>query len=147
MVDSVSRRISGTAAHHHRAEPWVIAYAADDGRELWRAECLQGDIGPSPVYGDGVVYVANDNAVAAAIRDGGEGDVTESHIVWTAEFALPDICSPLLTDDHVLLVAAYGGLVSYDRETGGDEPIWEEDLGTILMASPCRVGDRVYLIR
>ena len=26
------------------ADPWVIAYAAEDGRELWRCKFLQGDI-------------------------------------------------------------------------------------------------------
>ncbi len=128
------------------ADPWVIAYAADDGHEIWRVKCLEGDVGPSPVYSSGVVYVANDNAVAAAIRDGGQGDVTESHLVWTAEFGMPDICSPLVTDRHLLLIASYGGLICYDREIGGEEPLWEEDLGATLLASPSLVGDRVYLI-
>ena len=128
------------------AEPWVIAYAADDGSEIWRAECLQGDVGPSPVYAEGVVYVANDNAVVAAIRDGGEGDVTESHILWSARFGLPDICSPLVADRYLLLIASYGGLVCYDREQGGNEPLWEEDLGAMLLASPSLVGAQVYLI-
>jgi outer membrane protein assembly factor BamB len=128
------------------ADPWVIAYAADDGREIWRVKCLEGDVGPSPVYADGVVYVANDSAVAAAIRDGGDGDVTQSHLLWSAEFGMPDICSPLVTDRHLLLIASHGGLVCYDRETGGEEPLWEEDLGAMLLASPSLVGDRVHLI-
>ncbi len=128
------------------ADPWVIAYAAEDGRELWRVDCLAGDIGPSPVYADGVVYVANDNATVAAIRDGGQGDVTESHVIWTAEYALPDICSPLLTKDLLLVVPSYGGLASYRQKTGGDEPLWENDLGGMLMASPSLVGNHVYLI-
>jgi outer membrane protein assembly factor BamB len=128
------------------SQPWVIAYAAKDGRELWRADCLAGDVGPSPVYKDGVVYVANDGAIAAAIDVGGEGDVTESHIRWTAEFGLPDICSPLVTDKQLLLVTSYGSLASYDREQGGEEPLWEADLDGVCMASPSRVGDQVYLI-
>jgi outer membrane protein assembly factor BamB len=128
------------------AAPWVIAYAADDGRELWRAECLTGDVGASPVYADGVVYVANDNAMAAAIADGGEGNVTQSHILWTAKDGLPDVCSPLVTRDFLLLVPSYGGLVAYDRKSGGDHPKWEEELGGMLMASPSLVGNHVYLI-
>ncbi len=127
------------------ADPWVIANAAEDGRELWRAECLSGDVGPSPVYADGVVYVANDHAAVAAIQDGGQGDVTHSHMLWTARDGLPDICSPLVTGEFLLLVPSYGGLVSYRRAVG-EQPLWEEDLGAMLMASPSLVGSDVYLI-
>ena len=127
------------------AEPWVIAYSADDGSEIWRANCLDGEVGPSPVYEAGITYVANDNAAVVAIRDGGKGDVTETHIAWSAEYALPDICSPLVTDQYVLLAASYGALASYDRETGGEEPIWEEE-AEIMQSSPSLAGDRIYLI-
>lgn len=139
QVDESPRVITATS-------PWVIANAVDDGRELWRADCLSGDVGPSPVYVDGVVYVANDNASVAAIRDGGEGDVTQSHVLWTAQNGLPDICSPLVSGDLLLLVPSYGGLVSYDRKTGGDDPLWEADSGELLMASPSLVGNLVYLM-
>lgn len=128
------------------AEPWVIAYSADDGSEIWRANCLDGEVGPSPVYANGIVYVANDNAAVVAIRDGGQGDVTETNVLWSAEYALPDICSPLVTDQYVLLAASYGALASYDRETGGEEPIWEEELESIMRSSPSLVGNRIYLI-
>jgi outer membrane protein assembly factor BamB len=125
--------------------PWVIAYAADDGREIWRADCLRGDVGPSPVYSDGIVFVANDGADAVAIRAGGEGDVTETHVLWKNDIGLPDICSPLATDQYLILIAAYGGLVCYDRVKGG-EPVLEEDLGAMFASSPGLAGDRIYLI-
>jgi outer membrane protein assembly factor BamB len=128
------------------ADPWVIANAADDGHELWRAKCLSGDVGPSPVYVDGVVYVANDGATVAAIKDGGQGDVTDSRILWKGKYGLPDICSPLVVDDLLLLVPSSGGLASYERETGSEEPFWELDLDMMLMASPSLVGNHVYLM-
>ncbi len=126
-------------------EPWVIAYSPTDGKELWRAECLQGDVGPSPAYSEGMVFVANDNAAVVAIRDGGEGDVTETHVQWTMDLGMPDTCSPLVTDRFLLLIATYGALVCYDRNQGG-EPLWEEDFGAIFVTSPSLVGDRVYMI-
>ena len=82
----------------------------------------------------------------SAIRADGLGDVTESHILWTGDYGLPDMCSPLVTDRHVLLLASYGALACYDRTEGGEEPLWEEDFESIFAASPSRVGDRVYLI-
>src|SRR5207248_212939 len=35
--------------------PWVIAYAAQDGTELWRAEGLNNEVTPSVVFAAGLV--------------------------------------------------------------------------------------------
>ena len=128
------------------ADPWVIAYAADTGAELWRAKCLENaEVGPSPVYSDGLVFAGNDNALFAAIRAGGKGDVTESHMPWTTDFGVPDTCSPLVAGDLALLLTSYGTLAAYDKNKGGEEPLWEEDLGTDFTSSPGLVGKHVYL--
>lgn len=127
------------------ANPWVIAYTADAGQELWRAACLQGDVAPSPVYLDGMVYAVNDQGGLSAIRAGGQGDVTETHVAWTGDAGLPDTCSPLATGEFVLLLASYGTLTCYDRAAGG-EPLWEEDFGVEFLSSPVQAGSRVYLI-
>ena len=57
--------------------------------ELWRAECLGGEVGPSPVFADGVVYAANEASGMFAIRADGSGDVTESHIEWFTDIDVP----------------------------------------------------------
>jgi len=124
--------------------PWVIAYDPVTGEELWRVECLGGDIAPSPVYGDGLVFVTNTYELLAAIRPGGQGNVTETNIVWTAEDGLPDICSPLTDGKLVFLLETYGLLTCYDAKTG--EKVWEEDTEETLMASPSLVGDKIYLM-
>ena len=72
------------------ASPWVIAYSAADGKELWRAERLKGDVGPSPVCANGLVYVANEFPAASAIRLGGSGDVTKTHMAFVVESGLPN---------------------------------------------------------
>ncbi len=41
-------------------DPWVIAYELPGGGELWRAKCLYGEIGPSPVFANGLVYAAGE---------------------------------------------------------------------------------------
>ena len=124
--------------------PWVIAYEPATGEELWRAECLGGDVAPSPVYGNGLVFVTNTYELLAAIRPGGQGNVTETNIVWTAEDGLPDICSPLTNGKLVFLMETYGFLTCYDAETG--EKVWEEDIAETFKASPSLVGDNVYLM-
>ena len=78
------------------------------------------------------------------IRPGGQGDVTETHIVWTAEGVLPDICSPLVSGDMVFVLETEGLLTCYDAKNG--EKVWEKDLAKTFMASPSLVGDNVYMM-
>ena len=126
-------------------DPCVIAYNPDSGEEIWRAECLKrAEVGPSPVYADGMVFAGNDNALFAAIRADGSGDVTKTHILWTIDTGLPDTCSPLVVDDFVLLLTSYGTLSCYDKKEGGD-PLWEEDLGADFISSPGIAGGNVYV--
>lgn len=124
--------------------PWVIAYEPVSGKELWRAKCLGGDIAPSPVYGNGLVFVTNTYEILAAIRPGGQGDVTETHIVWTAEDGLPDICSPFTNGELVFLLETYGFLTCYDAEDGAK--VWEQDLDETFTASPSLAGNNLYFL-
>ena len=127
------------------ASPWVIAYDPASGTELWRADCLYGDIAPSPIYAGGLVFAVQADAYLAAIRPDGQGDVTKTHIVWTAEEGLPDICSPLSNGELVFLLTSYGGILTcYDARDGS--MVWEKELDSSFQASPSLVGDRVYLM-
>lgn len=107
------------------ADPWVIAYNPADGKEIWRAKCLKTDIGPSPVFADGKVFVANDNCNLSAIRADGHGDVTAAGVLWKGEDGLPDTCSPLATKEFVLLLTSFGTLSCYDAVKG--DMLWSED--------------------
>ena len=134
-------------------EPWVIGYEAATGKELWRAECLpNAEIGPTPAYSEGVVYTANDQADLSAIRTDGTGDVTQSHVLWTGRDGMPETCSPLVTDEFVLLMDSYGLMTCYDKKPGPDSDekaardlLWDEDFGADCTSSPARVGELVYL--
>jgi outer membrane protein assembly factor BamB len=125
------------------ADPFVISYNPADGSELWRAKCLRTDIGPSPVFADGKVYVANDNAELSAIRADGKGDVTATHIAWKGEDGMPDTASPLATKEFVFLLASFGTLTCYDAEKG--DMLWSEDIEGSFSASPSLVGNRLYI--
>jgi len=128
------------------ADPWVIAYNPADGKEeLWRCKFLKQDVGPSPVYCDGVVYVANQFPAIAAIRADGSGDVTKTHILWRGEDGLPDTCSPLATKEHFYVLASEGTLTCYDAKQGDN--LWAMDFpGVNFTTSPSLVGKLIYLI-
>ncbi|HGJ67571.1 TPA: serine/threonine protein kinase, partial [bacterium] len=124
--------------------PYVIAYDPNNGKEYWRVKCLSGDIAPSPIYADGLVFVTNIYATLAGIKPGGQGDVTSTNIVWSADSGLPDIVSPLSDGKLVYLQETYGFMTCYDAKTG--KIVWEHDFAETFKASPSLVGDKVYTI-
>ena len=126
------------------AKPWVIAYNPADGKELWRAKVLDGDVAPSPVGAGSMVFTVNSGAQLSAIRTGGSGDVTKTHVAWIGEDGLPDIVSPLTDGKFVLLVTTDGLLTCYAVADG--KFLWEHEIDAIFMASPGLVGDKVYLV-
>jgi outer membrane protein assembly factor BamB len=125
-------------------DPWVIANSPADGSEIWRANYLRGDIGPSPVFAGGMVFAANEFPGLVAIRADGRGDVTETHVAWEADLGAPDTASPLATDELVFLLASYGILTCYDARQGGD-PLWEAEFDCSFVSSPTLIGDLVFL--
>jgi outer membrane protein assembly factor BamB len=125
------------------ANPWVICYDPALGIEQWKADVLTGDVAPSPVYADGFVYVTNQNSQVAAIRADGEGDVTKTHVAWTADKGMPDASSPI-SDGKYFLQAESSGLVTcYNARNG--KLLWEKEFECAFWASPTLAGNTVYL--
>ncbi len=127
------------------ADPWVIAYNPADGKELWRVKTDPGDVAPSPVaVGDTVVAIVDDNSPFRTIRADGSGDVTSTHVLWTASDNTPAICSPLATDEFVFVQTSEGKLTCYDMKKG--DKLWEEDLGEFpCKSSLAMVGNQLYV--
>lgn len=82
-----------------------------------------------------------------AVRGGGAGDVSRTHLLWKRESKAPDhVVSPLVVNGRMLFIKA-GGLSScYDTRNG--EPIWEKkrignDGG--YLASPVYGAGKIYV--
>jgi outer membrane protein assembly factor BamB len=82
----------------------------------------------------------------AAIRPGGAGDVTESHVNWNLRNGIPEISSPVFHSDRLYLVRDGGILSCVNAATG--EIIYRERLGASgqYSASPVIANDRVYIV-
>jgi outer membrane protein assembly factor BamB len=126
------------------ADPWVIAYDPRTGREIWRVDCLGGDVAPSPTSGGGYVFACNQGYTLAAIRPDGTGDVTKTAIAWTFDESLPDIASPLCDGALIYLVASDGMVTCVDTREG--KKVWEHEFRAAVHASPVLVGKTVYLL-
>lgn len=106
-----------------------------DGDGTWSEEEL---LAPPPT--------APGQNLMIAVARGGEGDVSESHVRWSATRGLPYVSSPLLHQGRVWLVKA-GGIVScLDAESG--EPEFRsarlDDRSEYYM-SPVGVGDQILI--
>lgn len=126
------------------ADPWVIAYDPAKGTELWRVNCLYGDVAPSPIYANGLIFVVEPDARLIAIRADGKGDVTETHIAWVNDEWGPSMCSPLSNGELVFLLASEGLLGCYKSLDG--TKLYEQDLRENFTASPSLVGDKLYIL-
>jgi outer membrane protein assembly factor BamB len=89
----------------------VWALNPDTGKLRWYCEASQADqANSSAVVEDGVIYVlAGRGGGSIAVRAGGKGDVTGSHVVWSGQDSAR-FGSPVIADGHLYSVA--GDIVS-----------------------------------
>jgi len=125
------------------AVPWVIAYSATDGAELWRVEGLDGEITPSPIFAGGLVFAVSPLEKLMAIRPDGQGDVSKTHVAWVAEDNVPDVTSPVSDGQLVFTVTTTGVLTCWNAKDGKKQ--WEHDFEMEFHASPSLAANRVYL--
>ena len=125
-------------------DPWVIAYDPDDGKEIWRADCIKGDVGASSILaGDLVIAIAPD-MFNVAIRTGGTGDISGTHIAWENDDVAPTIVSPVADDTRVFFLDTYGTLYVVSLSNG--ELAYEYDFGDNVNSSPALVSGKLYVL-
>lgn len=117
--------------------PAIAAYNPNNGAELWRVECLSGEVGSSPAAADGVVYGASEYSKCIAI-DGATGET-----LWEASDYLPECSSLCATKSLVFCATSYGMVCAYDAKTGA--VVKEHDLTTPFYSSPVVADGKVYL--
>ncbi len=125
---------------------FVAAYDPADGHEIWRVRYGEGySVVPRPVFADGLLYVASgfDRPVLYAIDPkGAEGDVTDTHVVWTCEKGAPLTPSVLVVGDELYFVSDRGVATCADARTG--KVHWTKRLGGDYSASPVFAEGRIY---
>ncbi len=124
----------------------VIAYDPTTGKELWQCKYDGYSLVPRPVVGHGLAFICTgyNTPSVIAVRLGGTGDVTESHLVWTLKKGAPHNPSPLLVGDELYLIADRGIATCVDAKTGTE--IWQDRVGGNFSASPLLADGRIYLL-
>jgi outer membrane protein assembly factor BamB len=99
---------------------FIIAYDPRSGRELWRTKGVESNAIHTPLVGHGLVVVTAGFPAkkVIAIRPGGSGDVTGTHVAWTYEKGTAYVVSPILYGDHIYLLSDGGIMTCLDAKTG-----------------------------
>lgn len=124
----------------------IIAYSPADGREVWRCRHEGHSVVPRPVAANGLVYCCTGywNPSLLAIRTGGRGDVTATHLAFTLRRGVPFNPSPLVAGGQLYLVSDMGILACFDATSGED--VWQKRLGGNYSASPTLADGKLYLL-
>jgi outer membrane protein assembly factor BamB len=123
----------------------IDAYNPGNGEFLWYTGSQRQTPIPSPVFHKGVIYLIRGyrNSDYFAIRAGGRGDISKSHILWRAPSGASYVPSMLYYDGLLYVTNEVGIVTCADAETG--EAVWRQRLGGIFFASPVAGDGKVYM--
>ena len=124
----------------------VDAYDPRSGAFLWYVGGSNQFPIPAPTFHDGVLYMTRGyrSGPYMAIRPGGRGDISASHVVWEVPTGAPYISS-LVYDEGILYMASdVGAITAIDAATG--KRIWQQRVEGIFSASPVAGDGKIYFV-
>jgi outer membrane protein assembly factor BamB len=125
---------------------WFAAYDPRTGRELWRFRHGTGFSNvPAPVTHGDLAFLCTGftKPELCAVRLGGSGDITDSHLAWRYSRQVPSMSSPLVVRDQLYFVSDQGVLTCLDVASG--KQLWQERLKGNFSASPLYADGKVYI--
>ena len=122
----------------------TMAYDPRTGDELWKVRYRGWSMVTRPLFGHGLVYFVNDyeRPELWAVRPDGQGDVTDSHVVWTLRRGAPGQPSFLLIGDLLYLVNNEGIAQALDARSGDE--VWRSRIDGSYSASLVYADGRIY---
>jgi hypothetical protein len=96
------------------------------------------------LFGHGRLYIdtASGGFKFFAMRVGGSGDVTDTHVEWKCSQGVPNRSAPVLVGDHIFMVADNGIATCLDAISG--KAIWQKRLDGDFTSSPIVAEGRIY---
>jgi len=133
----------------------VTAHDAATGREMWRVGGLNPQANgffrsiASPVLaGDLVIAPYARGGTITAIRRGGSGDVTDTHVAWVRKDIGADVPTPAFHEGRIVVCTDKGVVEGLESATG--RTVWRKELSknrNAYSASPVIVDGRVIVVR
>ncbi len=124
----------------------IDVYDPATGSLLWHAGDSRQTPIPTAVFHDGLIYMSRGyrNSDYMAIRPGGRGDVTRSHVAWRTPAGASYVPSILHYDGLLYMTNEVGVVTCAEAATGS--PVWRERLRGVFFASPVAGDGKVYLL-
>lgn len=124
----------------------IAGHNAATGELLWRFDEANRFPVPMPAVHDGIIYTSRGyrSSPFMAIRPGGKGDITSSHVVWRVPSGAPYISSLVHYNGLIYMVGDVGVLTVTDAKSG--ERVYQERIGGVYSASPVAADGKVYLL-
>ena len=124
------------------------AYAYDPftGKELWRVEERgQHSASTRPVLGHGMIFFPTGFSTGQlfAVRTGGNGLITDTHVAWKVKRGVSNKPSILLIDDLIFMIGDTGIASCIEAKTGAQ--VWQQRIGGEYSASPVYADGKIYL--
>lgn len=124
----------------------VEAHNPDTGERLWHfAESNRFPI-PMPSVHDGVLYLSRGyrSGPYMAIRTGGRGDISKTHVNWHVPTGAPYVPSVVHYNGLIYMAGENGVLSVVDAATG--VRVAQERLGGVFTASPVAGDGKIYFV-
>ena len=128
----------------------ICAFDPKTGKELWRCDGVNELVYASPLADDGIVVAMGGfGGTAAAVKQGGKGDVTKTHMLWRNERTKQRLGSGVIKDGHIYILNTDAILECIDLKSG--KSLWQERSPSIgpkssSWSSMTLVGDRIYVL-
>jgi outer membrane protein assembly factor BamB len=117
------------------------------GEEIWRIRYRDDSTISRIVAGHGLMFINTGGSPGGtqlyAVREGGVGDVTDSHVVWKMLEDAPHESSPVLVGDLLYTISERGTLICTEATTGTQ--VWSTRLKGDYWPSLLATKDRIYL--
>ncbi len=122
----------------------AYAYDPRTGRELWRVQHPDWSAAPRPLSDGRRGFFVSGLARTElfAVNLDGQGDVTDTAVVWRLRTHIGKYASPLLVDGLIYTAAEESFVTCLEAATG--EVVWRERIGGKHAASPVYADGRLY---
>jgi outer membrane protein assembly factor BamB len=124
----------------------VDAYDPRTGQLLWFTGGTNRFPIPTPVFHDGLIYMSRGyrSGPYMAIRPGGRGDVSKSHVVWEAATGAPYISSLVYDAGLIYMATDVGAVTVVDAKTG--QRVSQQRVEGVFSASPVAGDGKIYFV-
>jgi len=122
----------------------AFSYDPRTGKEIWRVRYPSHSVGAPPLYHNGLVLINTGfgKADLLAVRPDGQGDVTNTHVVWAAKQNIGSKPGQVVVDDLILNVHDKGVASCLDAKNGKE--LWTNRLGGEFSAALLYGDGKVY---